>query len=80
MNKIGPLNKQEKKFLAIELENRLRDIFFMQSQKRIAEMVQKFSDLTFYEDEKIIFSYEITMLGFDILQIIGRNRRKKSGE
>jgi hypothetical protein len=75
MKKITPLTDKEKEYLSSELLNRLKDIFYMQSERRVADVIEEFSDLNFYEDDTFSFTYEVSMKGADILQIIGRKRR-----
>jgi hypothetical protein len=75
MKKITPLTDKEKEYLSNELLNRLKDIFYMQSERRVADVIEKFSDLNFYEGDSFSFTYEVSMKAADILQIIGRKRR-----
>jgi hypothetical protein len=71
-----PLNEIEKDLLAEEIYSRLKDIFFINSEKRIEEFMEIFSSMSFGNKDIIKFNYEVTMLGYDILQIVGRIRRE----
>lgn len=81
-HRITPLSEVEKDYLAQELHNRFKDLFYINGEKRVRQMVEKFSDLVASEeDKKISFDYEITIVMADVLQIIGRKRRlEEEGE
>jgi hypothetical protein len=74
------LTKKEKKILVKEIANRCKDMVYMQAKKQakiiVDDIKYKSYDARKTGDE-LILHYDIKMCIGDILQIVGRHRRKK---
>lgn len=77
MNYITPLNLKEKEYLAKELLQRMKDILYMNGPSTVVEMVEKFSRLSYSEkDGNVDFWWNVSFKVNDLIQIIGRKRRR----
>ncbi len=72
------LTKKEKKILVKEIAQRCKDVVYMNAERQAKIIVNGFREGDFDKPgDQLIFNYKINMCIGDILQIIGRHRRKK---
>jgi hypothetical protein len=74
------LTKKEKKILIKELANRCKDIVYMQAKKHAEIVVEDLKHKSYdarKTGDELILHYDIKMCIGDILQIVGRHRRKR---
>lgn len=74
------LTKKEKAILIKEIAQRCKDVVYMQAEKQAKIIVDDLKHKS-YDGRKtadeLILHYDIKMCIGDILQIVGRHRRKK---
>ena len=74
------LTKKEKKILIKEIANRCKDMVYMNAEKQAKIVVNDLGNKCYdgrRTADKIDIHYTIHMCGGDILQIVGRHRRKR---
>jgi len=74
------LTSEEKNILITELAERMKDLVYMRAKDKAKEVTEKLLKTDFNPEDKIIINYQVEMVGTDILQILGRIRRKKPQE
>jgi len=70
------LTNEELEVLVKEVSERIRDIAFMCLEDKIRAAIEKIA-LDTTKDEELTFTWKISMRRADLIQILGRVRRKK---
>jgi len=70
------LTNEELEVLVKEVSERIRDIAFMCLEDKIRVAIEKIP-LDTTKDEELTFTWKISMRRADLIQILGRVRRKK---
>ena len=73
------ITAKEREILIKELAERVRDMIYINAEKRVARMIDSIiGDIDeVVTDDPIEVTYTINMVSGDIIQIIGRERRNK---
>jgi len=74
------LTPEEKNAVIKELAERMKDTIYMRAEDKAKEVIENLLKVSFEPEDPIIINYQIEMVGTDILQILGRIRRKKPQE
>lgn len=61
-----------------ELSERLKDVVFMQAKNRMKESLMKMGDNEVAPEDEVTTTYNMHFVVTDILQIIGREKRRKN--
>ena len=70
---------EEEEVLVKEIYERLKDTVFMMAEVRARELVAKVQEMEFDAATKITVTYEIYLSVAELLQIVGRYRRRMNG-
>jgi len=71
------LTKEEKELVINELAERMKDMVYMNAKVKAREVVEQALRMKLNSDEKVVVTYEFEFVFNDIIQIVGRRRRKR---
>jgi len=74
------LTEDEKKALIKELAERMKDIVYMNAESRAQATINSLLEVELEPSDPIKINYKFNFVFNDILQILGRIRRKKEEE
>ncbi|MCS7387212.1 MAG: hypothetical protein NDF55_10885 [archaeon GB-1867-005] len=74
------LTESEREAIIKELAERMKDIVYINAEKRAEEVIEQLLAMNLKPDSNITISYVIHFTFDDILQMLGRLRRKSGGE
>jgi len=72
------LTKSEREAIIKELAERMKDIIYINAEKRAEETLNEILSMNLKPNDPITIDYNIQFIFNDILQILGRIRRKRS--
>jgi len=72
------LTKEEKELVINELAERMKDLVYMNAKARAKEAVEQALRMKLDPDERIVVTYEFKFTFNDIIQMVGKKRRKRA--
>jgi len=72
---------KEKELLVKELTERLKDVVYMTAEEHVRGLISYLDkeDVEWRGNDRVTIEFNVEMSIYDLLQIIGRKRRKEAG-
>ena len=77
---VGELSDEEIEAITREIVERIKDITYTSLEHKVHKAIEELIDTNPYTDDIITFEWKLELTASDLIQMIGRIRRKQSEE